>query len=414
MAEFDAPFDRWHKKYRKPGDAPCRCGTKKNPLYPSADHGRGKQWQARYTDPNGKPRRPMFDTWEKARDHLDEVRKKLRENSWVDREPGKKTVAFYADELIARRKKKGKNLNTTKNYESHLKCHIKPFAATKLSQTLTRRDTMAFIDFLLDQPGLKTASSVEAVYRTWRILMNYMIDSDVPLPANICARIELPDVDPRVVVPLSPQQVADLAAAMRMVEPRLEVLVWIGACAGLRNGEAFGLTKNSVDWDRDLIHVREQRQYGRAVKLKTRASYATLPVDHFLISRLKEHIETFPQLAPVCRETERQRRLRGFVPPPDQGLIVTNKRGLPINRTTFLTKWKAALKLAGLPDNTRFHDLKHFYTTRLTASGEFDPKTVQALSRHAEFSETWDTYAHPPLAVQGVTVNTFGSLFASA
>ncbi|WP_416969335.1 site-specific integrase [Streptomyces sp. 4F14] len=414
MAEFDAPFDRWHKKYRKPGDVPCRCGTKRNPLYPSADHGRGQQWQARYTDPNGKPRRPTFGTWERARDHLDEIRKNLRDNAWVDPEPGKKTVAFYADELIARRKKKTKNRNTTKNYESHLRCHIKPFAGPRISQTMTRRDTMAFVDFLLDRPGLTTASSVIAVYRTWRILMNYMIDADVPLPANVCARIELPEEEPRVTVTLSPQQVADLAAAMREVEPRLEILVWIGACAGLRKGEAFGLTKDSVNWDEDQLYVVEQRQEGRAVKLKTKASYATLPVDHFLISRLREHIDTFPQVAPVCYQAQRSRKLRGYVPPPDQGLIVTNKRGLPVSRSTFLLKWRTAVELAGLPEGTRFHDLKHFYTTRLSSSGEFDPKTVQALSRHAEFSETWDTYAHPPVAVQGVRVETFGVLFAAA
>ncbi|WP_230396261.1 hypothetical protein [Streptomyces blattellae] len=38
--------------------------------------------------------------------------------------------------------------------------------------------------------------------------------------------------------------------------------------------------------------------------------------------------------------------------------------------------------------------------------------TVQALSRHAEFSETWDTYAHPPLAVEEVTVTDFGAAFS--
>ena len=56
--------------------------------------------------------------------------------------------------------------------------------------------------------------------------------------------------------------------------------------------------------------------------------------------------------------------------------------------------------------------LKHFYTSQLGASGQHDPKTVQALSRHARFSETWETYAHPPRAVEGVTVTTFSGLFA--
>jgi hypothetical protein len=40
-------------------------------------------------------------------------------------------------------------------------------------------------------------------------------------------------------------------------------------------------------------------------------------------------------------------------------------------------------------------------------------RPVQALSRHAEFSETWKTCAHPPVAVEGVTVVVFSTAFAS-
>ncbi|MFG3012266.1 tyrosine-type recombinase/integrase [Streptomyces cinerochromogenes] len=108
-----------------------------------------------------------------------------------------------------------------------------------------------------------------------------------------------------------------------------------------------------------------------------------------------------------------KRKQRGYVPPPDEGLIVTTRTGRPLSRSHFNDKWRAAVELAGLPEGTRFHDLKHFYTSRLGADGRYDPKTVQALSRHAEFSETWDTYAHPPVAVQGVKVDTFSGLFGA-
>jgi hypothetical protein len=58
---------------------------------------------------------------------------------------------------------------------------------------------------------------------------------------------------------------------------------------------------------------------------------------------------------------------------------------------------------------TRFHDLKRFYTSRLLLT--YDPKTVQALSRHGVFSLTMDTYARPPQAVPRLTVRAFGPLF---
>ncbi|MCK1822777.1 site-specific integrase [Streptomyces sp. XM83C] len=101
------------------------------------------------------------------------------------------------------------------------------------------------------------------------------------------------------------------------------------------------------------------------------------------------------------------------VQPPDKGLIVTTRTGRPLSRSHFNDKRRAAVELAGLPEGTRFHGLKHFCTSRLGADGKYDPKTVQAFSRHAEFSETWDTCAHPPVAVQGVKVDTFSGLFGA-
>ncbi|MEZ0070291.1 integrase [Streptacidiphilus sp. MAP12-20] len=412
MAESDEPFDRWHKKYPKAGDMPCRCGTKRTPLYPSADHGRGGQWQARYTDPQGKPRRPAFATWEEARDTLEKMRVDMRGDEWVDPDLGKKKVEFYANQFIERRKKKNKNPRTTETYESHIRNHIIPFAGRRVAKTLKRKVTMNFVDYLIDKPGPDAASTVVAIFKTWRILMNYMIDEDVPIPGNICSRIDLPEVDSRVTVPLSPQNVAALAAAVRSVEPRYEVLVWIAACAGFREGEAFGLRATAVEWDSDLLYLVEQRQRGKVADLKTKTSKATLPVDHFLIERLVDHCSTFPQADPVSAHSEAARRRRGYVPPEDEGLIVTNRFGRPVQRSDFNKKWAKAVQLAGLPKGTRFHDLKHFYTTQLGASGQHDPKTVQALSRHADFAETWDTYAHPPIAVEGVTVNAFRTLFA--
>ncbi|MFE6621123.1 tyrosine-type recombinase/integrase [Streptomyces sp. NPDC057740] len=135
-------------------------------------------------------------------------------------------------------------------------------------------------------------------------------------------------------------------------------------------------------------------------------------MDHFLIERLLHHVSRFSEPEPVSPGVERRRRARGYVEPPDEDLIVTNRYGRPVLISDFHQKWRRAVKQAGLPDRTRFHDLKHFSTSTLGGSGKHDPKTVQALTRHAEFSETWDTYAHPPLAMEAVTVTVFEATFS--
>jgi site-specific recombinase XerD len=337
----------------------------------------------------------------------------MRKGTWVDPDLGNEKVVLYAKQFIDRRRKKGKNENTTKTYESNLRKHVVPLLGHRVAKTLKRRDSLALLDHLLDKEI--AAQTVVNVFKAWTILVHDMIDQDVPLPANIVARVELPEVEPRVNVSLSPENVGALAVAMRQVEPRYEVLVWLAACAGLRQGEAFGLKDSAVGWQEDVLYVIEQRQDGKAVKLKTKASKATLPVDHFLIEQLAEHKSHFSQLAPVKAESERNRRTRGWEPPPNEGLLITNRLGRPVQNDEFLDKWDAAVELAGLPEETRYHDLKHFYTSKLGASGQHDPKTVQALSRHAQFSQTWDTYAHPPRAVDAsVKVRTFSGLFIPA
>ena len=47
----------------------------------------------------------------------------------------------------------------------------------------------------------------------------------------------------------------------------------------------------------------------------------------------------------------------------------------------------------GLPDDFRFHDLRHYFASLLIASG-LDVKVVQARLRHASAKTTLDTYGH--------------------
>ncbi|MCX5601216.1 site-specific integrase [Streptomyces phaeochromogenes] len=313
--------------------------------------------------------------------------------------------------MIERKKKRNKRFNTVKSYESNVRNHILPFTGSRPAASLRRRDSAAFIDYLLEKPGLRSPRSVIQVFKTWRILMHFILDEDVPLPANIVARIELPEVDTCSKAALTPEEVAAAATAMREIEPRYEVLVWLGACAGLRTGEALGLTRACVGWAEDHLLVQEQRQRGKAAPLKTKSSYATLPVDHFLIERLTAHVSRFSGLRPAYRDAARGHGAPRQAGPADEDLVVTNRYGRPVQRSDFHRRWGQAVALACLPEGTHFHHLKRFYTSTLGASGKHDPKTVQALSRHARFSETWDTYARPPLAAEGVKVTAFGSAF---
>jgi integrase len=69
-----------------------------------------------------------------------------------------------------------------------------------------------------------------------------------------CDDIRLPEVGKTTVRLLAPAQVLALAHAM---PARYALLVLLGAGAGLRQGEAFGLALDRIDLDEDMIAVHQ-------------------------------------------------------------------------------------------------------------------------------------------------------------
>ena len=76
------------------------------------------------------------------------------------------------------------------------------------------------------------------------------------------------------------------------------------------------------------------------------------------------------------------------------GLVFASEAGTLINPTNLRKRHFASLlKRAGLPADTRFHDLRHTCATLLLGKG-VHPKFVQELLGHANIAITLDTYSH--------------------
>ena len=119
---------------------------------------------------------------------------------------------------------------------------------------LRRPDCTAFVAALTAKP--LAPSTVHTVYAVLRSLMQSAVQDQL-IPANPCSRVPLPRLDKRVVVPLPADAVSALAAAM---PARYELAVWLAAGAGLREGEALGLTVPRVEFLARRLAVVEQMQ----------------------------------------------------------------------------------------------------------------------------------------------------------
>lgn len=101
------------------------------------------------------------------------------------------------------------------------------------------------------------------------------------------------------------------------------------------------------------------------------------------VAALRGHLE---------RQLEEIGRLGSLYKPG--GLVFANEAGSIINPSNLRNRSFARLLLsAGLPADTRFHDLRHTCAT-LLLSRNVNPKIVSEMLGHATIAITLDTYSH--------------------
>ena len=159
----------------------------------------------------------------------------------------------------------------------------------------------------------------------------------------------------------------------------------LAVTAGLWRGELLGLRWEDVDLESGTLQVRRtlsepkggyvfeapKSGEGRQVRLTRRA-----------VAALKEH-----------RRRQLEERMRDVEFWQDHGLVFPSTVGTPLSGGNLTRAFKAALKRAGLPAGTRFHDLRHTCATLLLRQG-VNPKFVQDLLGHADISLTLNVYSH--------------------
>ncbi|MGJ5753095.1 phage integrase family protein [Streptomyces puniciscabiei] len=183
--------------------------------------------------------------------------------------------------------------------------------------------------------------------------------------------------------------------AVRLALPnRYQALVNVAAGFGLRQGEAFGLAVEDVDFLGGVVHVVRQVKLLRLSRPvfappkggKEREVPLPESVAFALAGHLKRH--------PAARITLPWKTLDG--PPVTASLIFTGPMGLPLDRNRFNDRvWRPALRAAGVETgrDNGMHALRHFYASVLLDAGE----SIKALSEylgHHDPGFTLRTYTH--------------------
>lgn len=349
--------DRWYRSVKNQDGELIKVPTKRC--------GQGKRWLARWRDEQGRQRKKSFDRKRDADQHISQVEVDLAAGTYVDPRAGNVTLQEYGEQKWLPTQVHLRT-NTVAQYKTHLNNYVYPALGTRKMGSLRRSDIKAFVASI--SPKLAPAT-VKTVYAIVRALMSAAVDDGV-IAINPCSKVPLPRVEARVIEPMLAASVLTLADN---ITQRYRIAVLLGAGAGLREGEALGITVPRVDFLRRRVFVEEQLQNRALSPLKTKASRRTVPLDDVILSEITAHMQR-------------------FAPGPDQ-LLITNRCRRSVDRSSFGHCWREAVTAAKLPKGTRFHDLRHFYASTLIAA-DLHPRAIQARLGHATITETMDTYGH--------------------
>lgn len=189
---------------------------------------------------------------------------------------------------------------------------------------------------------------------------------------------------------ITPQQA--FALLLNMPEPE-RTLTLLASGTGLRISECLRLQWSDVDFADSRIYVRRTWVLGKVGRPKSKGSKAPVPL-HPLLA---EFMEGWKQETPYSQLTDwvfPSMKLKGRQPRAANALVEDYIRPAAARAGILSAHRNHEGELVeDDPHRFGFHNLRHSLASFLVRS-KTDPKTVQALLRHADVRTTLQLYAH--------------------
>jgi integrase len=291
------------------------------------------------------------------------------------------TVGTYLQQWLLG--KRALRATTRRGYEIHIRLYLEPLIGQmRLADLRPHHVDQLYGDLLAAPDSRVTETTIRHIHATLRSALNTAVKRRL-IPRNPALHVELPGRRGRQTSVWTPEQLG--AFLDSIADHRLYAYFHLIAVAGLRRGEALGLSWGSVDFGSNLIRVSQQLvdagQGAYLAQPKTRSGVRAVPLDSLTMAVLAAHR--------TRQEGERSRWGHGW---SDTGLAFTREDGTPF-RPEYLTHlFRKLVDAAGLP-RIRLHDLRHTSASLALAAG-IPVKVVSARLGHSSTVITSDLYTH--------------------
>lgn len=336
-------------------------------------------------------------------------------------DPSNMTFGEYLDYWLpihAESRKKTLKPKTKASYQSNIVCHIKPHLGniklTKLAplhlqtfydtllkegrqdllkrqvesedpeEVKTAKTKLAKIEAGKMQPGL-SATSVAYIHRIINASLKQALRWQM-VGTNIAEAVEPPQPEPADIEYLDRGQVGKFLAIIK--ESPDYPIIATAIMTGMRQGEILGLRWQDVDFDKGLIHVRQQSQYtpekGFFFTAPKQNSKRDVPMQLPLSSILRTVKKEQDAIKSVYEEVEAEYH--------DLDLVFCREDGSQLDGCLVTKRFQKLLTKNGFP-RIRFHSLRHTFATMCRGAG-IAMEDIQDLLGHADISTTKKMYTH--------------------
>lgn len=341
------------------------------------------RYMARYTvqTPDGPKRKTIYGAkYKDVEKKLNEARGDAARGLVFD--DGDLTLGKYLDRWLLDSVRGTVRTTTLERYAELVRLHIKPVVGRVKLKNLSPAHVQGLYRDRLDT-GLSPAT-VHKIHIVLHKALKQAVRWNM-VPRNVTEAVTPPRPTPDEIRPLDTSQVAALLSGAS--GDRLEALYVLAVTTGARQGELLALKWEDLDLERKTLRIRRTLTRSKGTMTlgepKTKKSRRTVPLTARAVTALKIH-----------RKLQLEERMRLADLYKDRGLVFANEVGNITNPSNLRQRsFTKLLKLAGLPDTTRFHDLRHTCATLLLSRGQH-PKLVQELLGHANIAITLDTYSH--------------------
>lgn len=310
-------------------------------------------------------------------------------------------------------------VKTRCDYESSIRCHIKPRIGRMKLTELKNMHIQRFYNDLLEKGSLRkdgkglSPKSVRNIHVALHQALEQAVNNDL-LMKNPARGVKLPASDKNTRTALTEEEEKTLIK--HCYDHPWGMIILLALFSGMRHGEILGLTWADIDFENNTICISKQARRVQnfdeniksktlleiSNKTKTESSNRTISISPAIMEKLQEY--------KIAQDKTKKKWKEAY---NDLNLVFCREDGNIADQKAVGTFLSDTLDKAEITTKITFHELRHTFATRASEYNS-NIKSVSSILGHANSNITLNVYTHDSQEAQQAIMQNMTDKLLSA